>query len=74
MIGRNHPTSIRGRDRDNRRWEAVEGECPARLPVPGPIDDLTLLIEISHPFLREGCPDDAAGQIFHGVVVFVMPC
>ena len=47
-------------------------EDSARLAVFGPIDDLSLLIQIPHPFLGERRPrvpfrvDDIARQIFHG--------
>lgn len=36
--------------------------CP---PVLGRVDDLPLLIQVGHPLLGEGGPDDAAGQVLH---------
>ena len=37
--------------------------CPA---VFGCIDDLPLLIQVLHPFLKERRPDDVAGRVLHG--------
>lgn len=35
----------------------------------GGINDRSLPIQVRHPFLREGRPDDVTGRIFHGRIV-----
>ena len=45
------------------------GKDFGRLAVLGRIDDLPLLIQVLHPLLGEGRPDDIAGQVFHGRIV-----
>lgn len=46
-----------------RPFQGREGFlCP---PVLGRVDDLPLLIQVGHPLLGEGGPDDVADQILH---------
>ena len=46
------------------------GEALTCSAIFGWIDDLSLLIPVLHSFLRERYPDAAAGQIFHGRIIF----
>jgi len=58
------------RDVRTHRGQPFEGGKDfGRLAVLGRIDDLPLLIQVLHPLLGEGRPNDVTRQIFHGRIV-----
>jgi len=64
--------------RAHGRQPFQSGECLLILAVPGSafgagfgfIDDCAFLFQITHAFLREGCPDDVTCQILHSGFIF----